>query len=74
MIRKDRMYGFALCLFGAAIAQADDDARSRPAALSAPLELAHVTDNEADAIAIATHVSRRDSFQAKVAAQLLRRR
>lgn len=53
MIRKDRMYGFALCLTALASkslapAHAGDDPLSRPLAQSAPLELAHAIDNELD--------------------------
>jgi hypothetical protein len=49
MVRKDHMVGFALCLMGAALASAGDDARDKHAPPTAPMEIPHTAKVDLDA-------------------------
>jgi hypothetical protein len=58
MIRKGRMFGFALCLLAAGPLMAGDSARARPIVTAAPLEIPHLANIELDARAARKHAPR----------------
>jgi hypothetical protein len=58
MVRKDHMFGFALCLVAtAALVRAGDDARDKRAPPTAPMEIPHITKVDLDAKAAKKHTS-----------------
>ena len=64
MVRKDHMFGFALCVAAIAqLASAGDDARNKRAPPSAPMEIPHATKVELDAKAAKKHTSTLEKSQ-----------
>jgi len=58
MVRKDHMFGFALCLAATArLVSAGDEARVKHAPPAAPLEIPHLTKVDLDAKAAKKHTS-----------------